>query len=62
MPTPAAKAKKDEGNVFFKNKDYEKAIEKYSEAIALDGSDVTFFSNRSVLPCLLEAVSLPMVV
>jgi len=29
--------------LFFKNKDYEKAIEKYSEAIALDGSDVTFF-------------------
>merc|ERR1711991_423595 len=47
MPTPAAKAKKDEGNVFFKNKDYEKAIEKYTEAIALDSSDVTFFSNRS---------------
>ena len=47
MPTPAAKAKKDEGNVFFKNKEYEKAIKKYSEAIALDGSDVTFFSNRS---------------
>jgi len=47
MPTPAAKAKKDEGNVFYKNKEYEKAIEKYTEAINLDGSDVTFFSNRS---------------
>lgn len=47
MPNAAAKAKKDEGNTFFKNKQYEEAIAKYTEAIALDGSDVTFFSNRS---------------
>ena len=43
----AAKAKKDEGNNFFKNKQYEEAIQKYSEAIELDPTDVTFFSNRS---------------
>jgi tetratricopeptide (TPR) repeat protein len=42
-----AKAKKDEGNNFFKNKQYEEAIEKYTEAIALDPTDVTFYSNRS---------------
>jgi hypothetical protein len=35
-----------EGNNYFKNKDYERAIEKYSQAIAADGSDVTFYSNR----------------
>lgn len=36
-----------EGNNYFKNKQYEEAIRKYSEAIELDPSDVTFFSNRS---------------
>lgn len=36
-----------EGNTFFKNKEYEQAIEKYTEAITLDPSDVTFYSNRS---------------
>ena len=35
-----------EGNAFFKNKQYKDAIEKYTEAIAADHSDVTFFSNR----------------
>lgn len=43
----AALAKKAEGNTFFKNKDYANAIQKYTEAIAIDASDVTFFSNRS---------------
>lgn len=43
----AALAKKNEGNTFFKNKDYKNAIEKYTEAINIDNSDVTFFSNRS---------------
>lgn len=42
-----AQAKKTEGNNFFKAKDYDNAIAKYTEAIAFDGSDVTFFSNRS---------------
>ena len=36
-----------EGNTFFKNKQYKEAIQKYTEAIALDQGDVTFYSNRS---------------
>eukprot|EP01038_Epipyxis_sp_PR26KG_P008776 gene8776-11852_t len=47
MSKAAAQAKKNEGNNFFKNKQYEPAIEKYTEAIGLDPSDVTFYSNRS---------------
>jgi len=47
MSKAQAQAKKTEGNNFFKNKEYEPAIQKYSEAIALDGTDVTFYSNRS---------------
>jgi stress-induced-phosphoprotein 1 len=47
MSKAAAQAKKNEGNNFFKNKNYEPAIAKYTEAIALDPSDVTFYSNRS---------------
>jgi stress-induced-phosphoprotein 1 len=44
---PQAIAKKTEGNNAFKAKNYEEAIQKYTEAISFDGSDVTFFSNRS---------------
>lgn len=36
-----------EGNNFFKAKKYPEAIEKYTEAIAADPTDVTFYSNRS---------------
>lgn len=36
-----------EGNNFFKAKKYEDAIAKYSDAIELDPTDVTFYSNRS---------------
>ena len=35
-----------EGNNFFKAKNYVEAIKKYGEAIALDATDVTFYSNR----------------
>lgn len=42
-----ALAAKAEGNTYFKNKQYSQAIEKYSEAIEHDNTDVTFFSNRS---------------
>lgn len=42
-----ALALKSEGNTFFKSKQYAQAIEKYTEAIAADPTDVTFFSNRS---------------
>lgn len=44
----AAQVKKNEGNNFFKEKKYKEAIQRYSEAIALDPSDVTFYSNRYV--------------
>lgn len=47
MSKAAAQAKKNEGNTFFKNKNFPQAIEKYTEAISLDPSDVTFYSNRS---------------
>jgi tetratricopeptide (TPR) repeat protein len=43
---------KDEGNAFFVAKDFENALVKYSEAIHLDGSDATYFANRSA--CWLE--------
>lgn len=36
-----------DGNNYFKAKQYREAIEKYTEAIQLDPSDVTFYSNRS---------------
>lgn len=44
---PKAVAAKTAGNDFFKNKQYKQAIDKYTEAISHDNSDVTFFSNRS---------------
>jgi stress-induced-phosphoprotein 1 len=47
MSKAAAQALKAAGNDFFKNKNYENAIAKYTEAIAADPSDVTFYSNRS---------------
>lgn len=40
--------KKDTGNQHFKNQDYEKAIELYSEAIELNPSEPTFYTNRSI--------------
>ena len=42
-----AQTKKTEGNNFFKAKNYRDAIAKYTEAIAADPNDVTFYSNRS---------------
>lgn len=50
----AAQAKKTEGNNLFKAKKYAEAIEKYTEAIANDASDVTFYSNRSACHAALE--------
>ena len=47
MSKAAAQAKKNEGNTFFKNKQYAEAIAKYTEAIEADPTDVTFYSNRS---------------
>jgi stress-induced-phosphoprotein 1 len=49
-----AKAKKAEGNTAFKARDLERAIQCYTEAIELDASDPTFFSNRSACYAGLE--------
>ncbi|KAK0056933.1 serine/threonine-protein phosphatase 5 [Biomphalaria pfeifferi] len=38
---------KEEANVFFKNEDYSKAIEKYSEAIRLNPFVAAYYGNRS---------------
>jgi stress-induced-phosphoprotein 1 len=54
MSKAAAQAKKAEGNALFKSKSYQPAIDKYTEAIALDASDVTFYSNRSACYAALE--------
>ena len=37
---------KEEGNAFFKLKDYENAYLKYSEAISLDSNNHIHYSNR----------------
>jgi len=50
----AAQAAKKEGNKFFTCKNHREAIVKYTEAIALDPTDVTFFSNRSAAYAALE--------
>lgn len=47
MSKKEAQVLKTEGNGFFKNKEYEKAISKYTQAIEKDSTDVTFYSNRS---------------
>lgn len=54
MSKAAALAKKNEGNTFFKGKQYREAIAKYTEAIELDSTDVTFYSNRSACYAALE--------
>jgi stress-induced-phosphoprotein 1 len=45
----AAKAKKEEGNEFYKNKEFEKAIAAYEQAIAIDPSNMTFLSNKAAV-------------
>lgn len=40
--------KKDKGNEHFKNQEYEKAIELYTEAINLNPLEPTFYTNRSI--------------
>ena len=43
-----------EGETLFKNKMYREAVQKYTEAIALDDRDVTFYSNRSACYAMLS--------
>jgi stress-induced-phosphoprotein 1 len=38
---------KEEGNAFFAKKDYLEASIKYTEAIAVDGSNAVLYSNRA---------------
>ncbi|KAI0311915.1 hypothetical protein OF83DRAFT_1148766 [Amylostereum chailletii] len=40
---------KDEGNTFFAQKDYKTAIQKYTEAIALDGTNAVLYCNSRAL-------------
>ncbi|GAB9468855.1 hypothetical protein Gpo141_00006156, partial [Globisporangium polare] len=47
MVNAAAEAKKNEGNEAFKHGKWELAVEKYSEAIALDAKNHVYYSNRS---------------
>jgi len=42
-----AKAFKEQGNQFFKNKDYNKAIDAYTKAINLNPMDPTYYGNRA---------------
>ena len=42
-----ADALKDQGNKAFQAKDYDKAIDLFSQAIALDPTNFVLFSNRS---------------
>lgn len=44
-----AEAAKLEGNTFYKAKNFEKAIEKYSEAISLNPSEIIFYSNLAAV-------------
>lgn len=45
----AAVKKKEEGNQLYKAKKFEEALAKYDEAIALDGKNMTFLSNKAAV-------------
>jgi serine/threonine-protein phosphatase 5 len=45
---------KVEANALFANQDYERAVEKYSEAISYDPTNPVYFSNRSICNFRLE--------
>jgi len=45
--TERAKSFKEQGNQYFKNKDYSKAIEYYSKAIDLNPMDPAYYGNRA---------------
>lgn len=42
-----AEAAKNEGNAFFKNGDFQKAVECFSKAIEADAENASYYSNRS---------------
>jgi len=47
LTCPQANALKDQGNKAFAAKDWEKAIDLFSQAIAIDPSNHVLYSNRS---------------
>lgn len=49
MSTPTDKAAqlKAEGNALFAKKDFKQAIQKYGEAIDVDGNNAVLYSNRA---------------
>lgn len=49
-----AQVRKREGNSFYKKEKYAEAIDKYSAAIELDDSDISFYSNRSACHIALQ--------
>lgn len=44
-----AQRKKEEGNEFYKNKQFEEAIKAYDEAIAIEPTNMTFLSNKAAV-------------
>jgi len=44
-----AKKLKDEGNAFYKKKQFDQAIEKYDKAIELDSTEIVFFNNKAAV-------------
>ena len=53
-PTRTAEEAKAAGNAAFKAGKFQEAIEAYSEAIAIDGSQPAFYSNRAMCQMKLE--------
>ena len=45
MATPALQAK-ERGNKAYKAKKFEEAVKHYDEAISLDATDITFYTNK----------------
>jgi len=54
-----AVALKDEGNKAIANKEWGKAVELYTNAIELDGTQCVFYSNRAQVCLLLIVPHLP---
>ena len=44
-----AVAKKNEGNKEYKAKNFEKALQFYDEAIALDSNELTYYTNKAAV-------------
>lgn len=42
-----AEGKKNEGNDYYKKRDFAKALELYSEAVALNENEVTYYNNKA---------------